>query len=135
MRLILSIFILLFTSCLLAVTPAFGQIGLDRGKQPSGIVPAQGNSAQTLGVIIKNLVTLFFSIGAVGFTIMLLWGTVEWILSGGDKEKIAGARKKITTAIIGIVLLGLSFAIIAVIGQITGIDILGPLPLKNLSIP
>jgi len=111
------------------------QLGLDRANQPGGIKPAKGDSASTLGTIVKNLVTLFYSTGALGFTIMIIWGAVDWILSGGDKEKIAGGRKRITTALVGIFLLALSFPIIAIIAQISGIDIFGDLPLRNLSTP
>lgn len=52
---------------------------------------------------------------------MFVWGAVDWILSGGDKEKIASARKRITTAIIGLVLLSLTFVVMVVVGQILGI--------------
>jgi hypothetical protein len=55
---------------------------------------------------------------------MILWGAVDWILSGGDKEKVSNARKRITQAIIGLVILSLVFVIMAIAGQITGINAL-----------
>jgi hypothetical protein len=135
MKLLLAFLLFLtFTFSILPST-SYAQIGLDRGKQPMGIKPTARNSASTLSTLIKNLVTLFYSIGALGFTIMILWGSVNWILSGGDKEAVSNARKRITTALIGLFLLALSFPIINIIAQISGIDILGNLPLKNLSTP
>jgi hypothetical protein len=51
---------------------------------------------------------------------MLLWGAFQWLVSGGEKEKLAAAQQRIVQAIIGFVLLGVSFAIIEVIGTFTG---------------
>ncbi len=107
-------------------------IGLDPNRPNRGIFPNFGDPAQTLGSIIQNVITLFFTIGALGFIIMFLWGAVSWILSGGDKEAIAGARKRITTAIIGLVLLSLTFVISLVIGQILGI---GSLMNRTFTVP
>lgn len=83
-----------------------------------------GSKENLIGNIFKNVIVLFFTVGAIGFTIMIVWGAVDWILSGGDKEKIAGARKRITTAIAGLVILSLSFVIIAIAGQLLNIDAL-----------
>lgn len=111
---------------------AFAAIGLDPNRDMPGIKPNIQNPASTLGIVIQNVIFLFFTIGALGFIIYFIWGAVDWILSGGDKEKIAGARKKITTAIIGLVLLSLTFVIMQVVGQILGI---GSLINRNFSIP
>lgn len=123
---ILIIFILTITLTTVA-SPANAQLGITRKNQTSGMglpVPAAGNSASTLSTIIRNIVTLFYSIGALGFTIMIIWGSVDWILSGGDKEKVAGGRKRITTAITGLVVLSLSFLFMVIAGQVLSIDAL-----------
>ena len=87
--------------------------------------PASGITVSTpVGDILRNITILFFTVGSIGFIIMILWGAVDWILSGGDKEKIAGARKRITTAIVGLVILSLSFVIMLVAGQILGFNAL-----------
>lgn len=77
-----------------------------------------------VGIIFGNVITLFFAVGAIGFTIMIVWGAVDWILSGGDKEKVSGARKRITQAIVGLVILSLTFTIMLVAGQILSINAL-----------
>lgn len=129
---------ILFVSFLYLTIPklTFAQIGLPRGQQAGG-APVTGNAGGDLGNLISNTITLFFTIGGIGFMIMILWGAVNWILSGGDKEKIAGARKRITTAIIGLVLLSLTFVITIVVGQITGVDALktGNFGFKGLLTP
>src|SRR3990167_2172134 len=82
--------------------------------------------------IIVNVVGIFFAVGGLGVVVYFVWGAVDWILSGGDKEKVANARKKMTHAIIGLVLLSLSFVIINIVGQVVGFNPLGSLQLRNL---
>lgn len=96
-------------------------IGLNMGKQPSGVLLTSDHPGDLLGLVIKNTITIFFAIGAIGFTIMIVWGGVSWIISGGDKEKVANARKRIITAVTGLVVLSLSYVIMVILGQITGI--------------
>lgn len=90
------------------------------------------NAEGIVQTILLNVIGLFFAVGGIGVIIYFIWGAVDWVLSGGDKEKIAGARKKMTNAIIGLVLLSLSFAIIRTVGAIAGFDPLGNLQLKGL---
>jgi hypothetical protein len=65
---------------------------------------------------------------------MLLWGAVSWILSGGDKASLEGAKNKITNAFVGLILLIGSFAIIKLIEGFFNINILlidiGPLVIQ-----
>lgn len=52
--------------------------------------------------------------------IFMLWGAIDWITSGGEKEKLTKAQNKITNAVIGIFALIVVFVIF---GLLTG-DIL-----------
>jgi len=129
----------------LALTPAFAQLGTGKSEinlvQPKGYgVQAlnAGNANQAEGVVetvITNVITIFYTVGGLGVIIYFVWGSVDWILSGGDKEKIAGARKKMTNAIIGLVLLSLSYVIINIIGEVVGFNPLGDLRIKGLGAP
>ncbi len=65
-------------------------------------------------------IILIYIIAAITVVFMLLWGAIEWILSGGDQEKLENAQKRITNAIIGIVLLAIVFAILQFVGIFTG---------------
>lgn len=118
-RQLISLFIVF---AIFVPTNAFAAIGLPSQPKGQGVQPGGGNAVNDLGTVVNNTITLFFTIGGIGFVIMILWGAVDWILSGGDKEKLAGARKRITTAIIGLVLLSLTFIIMLVLGQILGIS-------------
>jgi len=58
------------------------------------------------------------SIGAIMVLIFFVWGALEWISSGGDKGKVENARNRITQAVIGLIILVGSYAIIGFIGEI-----------------
>lgn len=103
-----------------------------------GIAAGLGKTAQAEGIvqtIVLNVITIFYAVGGLGVVIYFVWGAVDWILSGGDKEKISNARKKMTHAIIGLILLSLSFVIINIIGQVVGFNPLGDLQIRGLGNP
>lgn len=96
-------------------------------------IQAQNSSAEGIvQIILKNSIILLFTVGGIGAVIYFIWGTVDWILSGGDKEKVANARKKMTHALIGLALMALSFVIIRTVGSIVGFDPLGNLQIRGL---
>lgn len=98
-------------------------------------VPKLSSAEGSVQIIVLNVISLFFAVGGIGVIIYFIWGAVDWIMSGGDKEKIAGARKKMTNSLIGLLLLSLSFAIIRVVGAIAGFDPLGNLQIRGLGNP
>ena len=75
---------------------------------------------QGISRFLSNLIALFYTGAAIVLIFMLVWGAWDWLTSEGDKEKIAGARNKIISAVIGIALFAAAFAVIAVLGQFTG---------------
>ncbi|MDO8619544.1 MAG: pilin [Candidatus Daviesbacteria bacterium] len=79
---------------------------------------------------INKALTLIFIVGVILVLVMLVWGGVEWIISGGDKEAVGKARGRIINALVGLAILAVSFAIAQVAGQFLGIDLF-----KNLPIP
>ena len=125
---LLSLILVLFVT---NTAYAANEIGLDPSKLKSGVTISADPGAD-LARVFKNSINILFAIGAMGFMIMVIWGAVDWILSGGDKEKVSSARKKMTHAIIGLVLLSLSFVIINLVGQIVGFNPLGNLQLRDL---
>ncbi|HET7098622.1 MAG TPA: hypothetical protein VFI61_00070 [Patescibacteria group bacterium] len=101
------------------------------GPTLQGFSQSEGGS-QFFSTIIPNAIMLAFIIGSLVFFFMLVMGSIQWITSGGDKQKLESARGRITSALIGIVLLFASFAIIKLIENFFGIQILtlDILPLK-----
>jgi len=54
----------------------------------------------------------------------LIIGGIKWVTSGGDKEKTAGAQQTLTAALVGLVIVFASWAIIKLIETFFGIEIL-----------
>ena len=82
------------------------------------------DSVSYLGKLLPSLVSLILVVGAVIFFFSLVMGAIQWISSGGDKQKLESARGRITSAIIGLVVLLAAFAIIRIIQDFFGIEIL-----------
>lgn len=66
---------------------------------------------------------VLFVAGLLTFGYMV-WGGVDWILSGGDTGKVESARKKITQAMIGLTVLASVAAIFLVLQYFLGINVL-----------
>lgn len=95
----------------------FGNIAPPPQLQP--LIGSSGPSG-SINLLLDNVIGIFFTAASISFVLMFLWGAVQMILSGGDKEAIGKARAKITWAIIGITLMALSYFIFQLLQDITG---------------
>ena len=75
-----------------------------------------------MGTFINSLLKIVMIIAALLVFLYLIWGGIEWITSGGDKTKTEGARNKITSAIIGLIVLAASYAILVLALKFIGIE-------------
>lgn len=87
---------------------------------PPPAISRFGFGAEGISTFLSNAIALFYVIATVVLVIMLIWGAFDWIISEGDKEKVANARNRILNAIIGILIFAAAFGIIRVLGQFTG---------------
>ncbi len=88
------------------------------------LVQASGTQIVTLDCIaplVGNLLLWAITLAGVVALFFVIFGGFKFLTSGGEKEKVEGARKTITFAIIGLVVIFSSFAILRLVGQITGI--------------
>lgn len=81
-----------------------------------------GFGAAGLSNVLSNIIQIIYVVAAIMFVFMVVISAFQWIISGGDKEKISQARGRLTNAVIGIFLLAMAFVIIRVVGQITGFE-------------
>ena len=75
----------------------------------------------SLGNILAWVIKLVFVLASVFVIYNLIFGALEWIQSGGDKERVEKARKRITSAIVGLIILFLVFGGMVAIEQIFGL--------------
>ncbi len=74
--------------------------------------------------LFSNVVGLLIGLGAVIFFIMLILGGFSYMSAGGDPKAMEGAKKTLTYAIGGMILLALSLLVFRVIEAFTGINLL-----------
>lgn len=78
-------------------------------------------SFDCIPILFNSLVTGAFVFAGAITILAILYAAVRHILSGGDPKQVEGARKILTYAIIGLIVILSSFFIISLIGTITGV--------------
>lgn len=71
--------------------------------------------------VLQNIINAALVLAAVVAVILIMYAGYQFVTSNGDKEKVDGARKRITYAIIGLIVIIFAFAIINLISQVTGV--------------
>ena len=88
----------------------------------------------SFGAIIYAIIVIMLIITVLLALFFLIWGGIKWILSGGDKAGVEGARNHIVAAIVGLIIAFLAFFILIIIGSIFKIEIL-KLTLPTILLP
>ncbi len=84
-----------------------------------------------IGKLISALVGLLLILAALMAFFFLILGGIQWITSGGDKAGMEAARNKITHAIVGLIIVGAAWAVMILVQNFLGIQIIG----GSISIP
>lgn len=66
----------------------------------------------TPSLIIGPIITFIFVVAIIASLLFLIWGGFKWLTSGGDKAAVQTARDHIVAAIIGLVVIFLSYFIL-----------------------
>jgi len=82
---------------------------------PKGV--PQGGLATSGGNIIAAAIQILLLVAVLLGLFYIIYGGFKWMTSGGDQEKLSGARSTIMYAIIGVSISVLSFFIVNVIGH------------------
>lgn len=82
----------------------------------------------TLGNFLTRILDVAFYLAVFLAFYWLVWGAFQYITAGGNKEKLAQARARITWAIVGLLITAIAFALSQFAAQIlppaTGIPII-----------
>lgn len=65
-------------------------------------------------------------IGSLAVLLNFAWGALDWIMSGSNQDRLKRAKDKMFNGIIGLAILALSYLIINIISNFTGLKILNP---------
>lgn len=95
------------------------------------IVPNDISGINNIVQVIQNAIRFILLIAFVLAFIFLLIGGIRWITAGGDEKAVSGARGMITAALIGLVIVLVSYALIVLVETFFGVKIIS----GNIQIP
>lgn len=84
------------------------------------------SAAGALEDIISRGLGLVTVLAGLYFVMAFVVAAFNWLSAGGDTGKIKKARDTIINALIGLIIVVASFAVIGLIGSFVGLDILNP---------
>ena len=73
--------------------------------------------------LVSFLINALIIIAIIYFIFNLILGGIDWINSAGDKTKVESARSRVVNAVLGIILVLITFAIITFIGVVFGVNL------------
>jgi amino acid transporter len=79
-------------------------------------------TAQNPGDTIRNVILAVFVIATLVALFFLILGGIRWITSGGDKAKVDTARSTIIAAIVGLIIVFLSYFVLNLVLGAFGIN-------------
>lgn len=80
-------------------------------------------SLKALETIFSNVVGVILGLAGIALFIMLILGGFKYITAGGDPKAVDSARKTLTYAIGGMVLIAAGYLILQFIYQFTGVNV------------
>lgn len=104
-------------------------IGTFEGLGPLGkvseLMTDEGYASQFDRTISVTIGVLTVSAG-IWFIVQIFSGAFQWLSSGGDKQAVQNAAKRIQNAMVGLFAVVVAYAVISIVGLIFGLDILNP---------
>jgi len=86
-----------------------------------GVIENHPGYAPDLGSLVTSLISAVMGVSVLLVFAYLVWGAMEWISAGGDSSKVEKARNKIMQAVIGLLALAASYAILQLALRLLGL--------------
>ena len=108
--------------------------GFTGAKNGSGLLAPAGDGITLFTNFLSSAIGLITVIGIIWFVFIIILGAIGIISSGGDKNSLESAKKKISTGVIGLVILVIAMFAIDLLGYLLGFGSgnTGILNLQNL---
>ena len=91
------------------------------GQCVEGPLPTGPGGINTIGDLVNRIVQFLIPLAAVILLLVFIWGGYDFMMSQGNPEKVKSAQAKLTTGIIGLVLLLMAYALVRLISSIFGL--------------
>ena len=79
-----------------------------------------------LEIIVSRLIGAITAVAGLAFLVYFILGGINWITAAGDQAKVDKAKKQLTDAAIGLVVVVVTYFVVGIVGTVLGIDILNP---------
>lgn len=110
-----ALIVLGLTTVLLTIFAAIGGTAgaqlIQPGDQPTGIAGATGGEGSIRALILRIVDFFLLFLGLIA-VIMIIYGGITYVTAAGNQEAVDKAKKIIMYAVIGIVIVLLSFALV-----------------------
>ncbi len=71
---------------------------------------------------ISNIVSAAVPLAGVAAIILIIWSGIKFLTSGGDPLKVEGAKKTLTWAVVGLVIVLMAFVIFKIFSLVSGVN-------------
>ena len=94
------------------------------GKPLEGIWDPNTNSILRFTDTISKVIGVLTVSAGLWFIVQMFTGAIQWLSSAGEKQALENAKKKITNAILGLLVVVMSYTLIGIVGTFMGFDLL-----------
>ncbi|MCD4693891.1 pilin [bacterium] len=84
------------------------QIGFENGEISDNF---GGDNPVDIREMIVDLVKIFLTFLAIIFLILIIWGGYQWMVAGGNSEKVEQAKDTIKNGVIGMIIIMCAYSI------------------------
>lgn len=108
------------------------RVGPLQGTGPLGSPTSTLNASNLFTDTISKIIGVMTVVAFIWFTFQMIIGAMRIVMSGGDKAALEGARKQITTGVIGVVIVVSAIFVVSLLGTLLGFNnILNPACIIN----
>lgn len=73
------------------------------------------NTVNNFNVFVDTIITFAIGSGVVVFMFMGVWASWQWLTAGADPKAVEAAKARLTSAVIGLILLAVTFGIFSIV--------------------
>jgi|SRR3989344_5352914 len=122
------------TAYLSLAFPAFADTTVDACDQAGQFKTLCNLTTGDFGRVVGSLIQLIFALAVIVALIYLAWGGFKWLTSGGDKAAVQSAREHIVAAIVGLVIIFLTYFILNILLGFFGVGNLNAIILPAITL-
>lgn len=101
-------------------------LGTLKGLGPLGEITDNTDAFVKFTNILSTAIGIMTVSAGIWFIFQIFIGAFQWLSSGGEKQGVENARKRLSNAIVGLFVVVASYALISLVGLVFGINILSP---------